>query len=83
MAGDLDCVRDLPLKKMIACAERELQMRRHAYPKWVAAGRMGAAAAETEIATMGLIVEFLRGHSLEAVIEDCRAAAAQAQGSLL
>lgn len=35
-----------PLADQIACVKRELAMRRSAYPKWVAAGRMEQAAAD-------------------------------------
>lgn len=37
------------------CAEREAQMRRRVYPRWVADGRMTQAKANAEIATMEAI----------------------------
>lgn len=40
---------------MIACARRELAMRKNVYPKWVASGRMKQDAADKEIAAMQAI----------------------------
>jgi len=39
-----------------ACIERELKMRRRAYPRWVEAGRMTQAKADNEISTMEAIL---------------------------
>lgn len=39
-----------------ACIERELKMRRRAYPRWVEAGRMSQAKADEEIAIMEAIL---------------------------
>jgi hypothetical protein len=44
---------------MIACARRELAMRKNVYPKWVAAGRMKQDAADKEIAAMQAIHDAL------------------------
>lgn len=40
----------------LACAERELKMRRRVYPRWVHDDRMSAGKAEHEIACMEAIV---------------------------
>jgi hypothetical protein len=41
----------------LACAERELKMRRRVYERWVADGRMSAGKAAHEIACMEEIVK--------------------------
>ena len=51
----------IPIASQIACVERELKMRRRVYPRWVDAGKMTAAAAATETATMEAVLETLRG----------------------
>jgi hypothetical protein len=48
------------LAAMIACAERELAMRKKAYPRWVNDGRMTQAKADAEIALMGEIAATLK-----------------------
>lgn len=40
----------------LACVERELKMRRNAYPKWVTEGRMLQGAADHEIECMEALV---------------------------
>lgn len=40
----------------LACAERELRMRRKVYPGWVRLGRMLQEKADREIAVMAAIV---------------------------
>jgi hypothetical protein len=40
----------------LACAERELKMRRHVYPRWIEAGKISAGKAAHEIAAMEAIV---------------------------
>ena len=50
----------IPPEDLLACAARELKMRRNAYPKWVAAGRMQQAKADHEIACMAAIVAMLQ-----------------------
>lgn len=40
----------------LACAKRELSMRRNAYPRWVEDKRMSAGKAALEIAVMEAIV---------------------------
>ena len=49
------------LPELIACAQREAKMRRSAYPKWVASGRMSAGAMAHEIECMDEIVRVLQG----------------------
>lgn len=43
----------------IACAQREVGMRKRVYPKWVVSGKMQQSKADEEIATMEDIVETL------------------------
>lgn len=40
----------------IACIEREIRLRRQAYPKWVAQSRMSQAIAERELGCMAAIL---------------------------
>lgn len=40
----------------LACAKRELAMRRHVYPRWVQVGKMTKQNADHEIACMEAIV---------------------------
>jgi hypothetical protein len=40
----------------LACAERELALRKNVYPRWVEQGRMSAGRAAREIALMQAIV---------------------------
>lgn len=44
---------------MLACARRELALRKNVYPGWVNAKRMTAFKAEDEIRYMDAIVRFL------------------------
>lgn len=46
--------------ELIACADREVALRRRVYPKWVNAGRMSREKAEEEIAKMQAISDLLR-----------------------
>lgn len=48
-----------PLADQIACARRELSMRRRVYPMWVSTQRMTQAKADHEIACMEAIVATL------------------------
>jgi hypothetical protein len=52
-------------KELIACAKRELALRRNVYPKWVASGRMKAEQCEHEIACMEAIVVELETKATE------------------
>lgn len=47
---------------MIACARRELALRRNVYPRFVGAGRMTQFKADDEIRDMEAIVKFLESH---------------------
>lgn len=47
---------------MLACARRELALRRNVYPRWVGAKRMTQFKADDEIAAMDAIVRFLEKH---------------------
>ena len=40
----------------LACAERELKMRKRVYPRWIEDGRISAGKAAHEIAAMESIV---------------------------
>lgn len=51
----------VPLDRQVACAKRELKIRRDAYPTWVRAGRLNKFKAEDEIAAMAAIVATLEG----------------------
>ena len=44
----------------LACAERELKMRRKVYPRWVEQKRMSAPQADHEIRTMEAICDDYR-----------------------
>ena len=63
MAADLRPA-DVPLTDMIACAKRELLMRKRVYPRRVEAGRMTQAEADKELAVMAAILARLEGPSL-------------------
>ena len=52
----------MTIDDMIKCAEREVGMRERVYPRWVEAKKMSQAKADSEIATMKAIVEFLKQH---------------------
>lgn len=45
--------------ELLACATRELRMRRRVYPHWVNDGRMPQAKADHELACMEAIVRLL------------------------
>jgi hypothetical protein len=50
----------MSIADQLTCAKRELAMRRNAYPKWIASGRMKPATADHEIAAMEAIVATLQ-----------------------
>lgn len=52
---------DIPMGEQLACAMRELALRRVKYPKLCAAGTMPVKDARREIARMAAIVETLDG----------------------
>ena len=47
------------IEAQIACARRELEMRKRAFPRWIGQGRISPAKAQHEIAAMEAIVETL------------------------
>jgi hypothetical protein len=49
------------LDDQIACAAREVNMRKKVYPRWVSTGKMKQEEAEREIAVMESILNKLRG----------------------
>lgn len=51
---------DVGLLDQIRCVEREIDMRRRVYPRWVDAGRMKQAVADEEIRRMGAVLVTLR-----------------------
>jgi hypothetical protein len=53
-------VHTFPIAELIACIEREVEMRRKVYPKRVADKRMSQRFADQEIARMEAIAEKLR-----------------------
>lgn len=46
--------------EQLACVERELKLRKRAYPRWVRDGRMPEASADREIRTMEAVAETVR-----------------------
>ncbi len=48
-------------KDLVACAHRELALRRRVYPGLVARGKMSHAKAEHEIEAIASILELLNG----------------------
>lgn len=55
LAAHLKAAAQIDGQAKLACARRELALRRAAYPKWVANGRMKQEVAEREIAVMAAI----------------------------
>jgi hypothetical protein len=49
----------ITLDQQVACARRELALRRNVYPKWIEARKMTAEKAQWEIDTMEAIVATL------------------------
>jgi hypothetical protein len=41
---------------MLKCAQRELALRKNAYPRWIAAGKMSEGGAKHQIDAMAAIV---------------------------
>ena len=50
---------EVSLSDQVACAKRELALRRRVYPQWVGAKRMNQFKAESEILAMQAIVRTL------------------------
>jgi len=44
------------IERQIACVEREIALRRRAYPRWVQAGRMTEHQADREVAEMEAVL---------------------------
>lgn len=49
----------IPLTEQLACAKRELALRRAVYPGWLKSGKLTPDAAKKELARMHAIVETL------------------------
>lgn len=64
MTGGLFPTAPIPLAAQIAEVERELAMRAHAYPRFVAAGRLKQEAADQQVAALRAALE-----TLKAVVE--------------
>lgn len=59
------------IQEQLACAKRELELRRRVYPKWVSVKKMTQEKADAEIACMEAIVCTLdRQAALAAVTEE-------------
>jgi hypothetical protein len=52
--------RPVTIEEQVACVERELRMRRSAYPRWIGAGRLTQAKADAEIAAMEAVLATLQ-----------------------
>lgn len=51
----------IPISAQIQELERELAMRRHVYPRQIAAGRLSERKAQEQIDTLTAAIETLRG----------------------
>lgn len=51
----------ISIEDQIRCVEREIKMRKRAYPRWVAGGRMTQFEADTELAKMEAVLATLKG----------------------
>jgi hypothetical protein len=49
-----------PIAELVKCAQRELAMRKNAYPRWVTSGRLNHDKVDREIQLMAAIVENLQ-----------------------
>lgn len=58
-AGTSNTELRVPISEQLACAKRELALRRSAYPKWVASGRWRQDQADKELARMEAIIATL------------------------
>lgn len=50
----------IPIDEQVRCIERELSMREHLYPRWVAEQKMSTRKMDTELATMKAVLETLK-----------------------
>ena len=51
---------DITFQGQLACAKRELALRKQVYPRWIAAGRMRESTAVLEVNKMAAIVKTLQ-----------------------
>lgn len=56
-----DALPPVPIADQIAAVERELEMRRRVYPRWVANGKMKQGTADEEIRRMEAVLATLEG----------------------
>lgn len=49
----------MDIAEQVECVERELRMRRQAYPRWVANGKMSQKKMDYEIAAMEAVLRTL------------------------
>jgi hypothetical protein len=50
----------ITIEQQVKCCARELRLRRHHYPRWVADGKMSQREADYEIAAMYAVLETVR-----------------------
>lgn len=60
----------ITLSDQLAAVQREIAMRRKAYPRWVSLGRMTQPQADREIAAMQAVRDTLAGLVAEQVAKD-------------
>ena len=65
---------EINLNDLLACCQRELELRQRVYPKWVAKGTMSEAKAAKELELMRTVVEFLVHCVFKAVTRRAREA---------
>lgn len=58
--GEVDVSQPISIDEQMKCVQREIRMRENVYPKWVAAGKMSPAKAESELAMMKAVLETLK-----------------------
>ena len=51
----------IPTAEKLACAERELKMRKKVYPRWVEEGKMSEGKATHELACIEALITDYRG----------------------
>ena len=61
--SDKFTAQDFTQQELAACAEREVKMRKRAYPRYVSLKRMSAEQAEREVAMMAAIAARLRAEA--------------------
>jgi hypothetical protein len=49
------------IMRMVACVEREIEMRKRVYPRWVSDKRMSQSKADEEIRTMVEVLGLVNG----------------------